>query len=277
MTQSDNAQSTHDDAQVRTSLDAPGGDLAYSLGYPPEPPFSPSSWSFDQRVTAQFDQMLARSIPQYAVMRRACFDVGASFVDPGTDIVDLGCSRGEAVAPFVDFFGAHNRFVLCETSEPMRAAAAERFKGWLDREQHRHYTLMRLEATDLRHGYPRLIMGTASLTLCILTLQFTPIEYRRQIVQRIFDTTMPGGALLLVEKVTGENARTDDLLTKNYLKYKSEQGYTEEEIARKRSALEGVLVPLSARWNEDMLKAAGFSAVECFWRWMNFVGWVAVR
>ena len=44
-----------------------------------------------------------------------------------------------------------------------------------------------------------------------------------------------------------------------------------------RASLEGVLVPVTAEWNEAMLHAAGFRQVECFWRWMNFAGWLAIR
>ena len=58
---------------------------------------------------------------------------------------------------------------------------------------------------------------------------------------------------------------------------KRENGYTEEEIQRKRLSLEGALVPLTARMNEDMLRGAGFHEVDCFWRWMNFAGWIAVK
>mgnify|MGYP002682876247 CR=1 FL=1 len=49
------------------------------------------------------------------------------------------------------------------------------------------------------------------------------------------------------------------------------------EIERKRLSLEGVQVPVTARWNEDMLRSAGFDKIECFWRWMNFAGWVAIK
>ena len=49
--------------------------------------------------------MLRRSIPQYDVMRRAVFDVGSRFVQPGTDIVDLGCARGDDFAPASAGFG----------------------------------------------------------------------------------------------------------------------------------------------------------------------------
>jgi DNA (cytosine-5)-methyltransferase 1 len=58
--------------------------------------------------------------------------------------------------------------------------------------------------------------------------------------------------------------------------WKAEQGYTHEQIARKRLALEGVLVPVTARWNEELLTAAGFRSVECVWRALNFAAWVAV-
>ncbi|MGH3921557.1 MAG: hypothetical protein ACRDS1_01640 [Pseudonocardiaceae bacterium] len=42
--------------------------------------------------------------------------------------------------------------------------------------------------------------------------------------------------------------------------------YTQEEIDRKRLSLEGVLVPVTAKWNVEMLRAAGFQQVDCFWR-----------
>ena len=41
--------------------------------------------------------------------------------------------------------------------------------------------------------------------------------------------------------------------------------------------LEGVLVPVSAAMNERFLRNAGFAKVECFWRWMNFAAWIAVK
>jgi len=48
-------------------------------------------------------------------------------------------------------------------------------------------------------------------------------------------------------------------------------------VSRKKESLEGVLVPVTARWNEQMLEEAGFRHVDCFWRWMKFAGWVAVK
>ncbi|MGD9099373.1 MAG: methyltransferase domain-containing protein [Anaerolineae bacterium] len=225
-------------------------------------------WEFDDEVTRVFDDMLRRSIPQYEVMRRAVFDVACRFQQNHTDVVDLGCSRGEALVPLVDRFGALNRFWGVDVSEPMLEAARERFKGYVNAR------VVEIRECDLRRDYPPV---SASVTLSVLTLQFTPIEYRQQIVRNAFQHTRPNGAFVLVEKVIGASAELDGLMIEVYHQLKSENGYSQEQIERKRLSLEGVLVPVTARWNEELLRTAGFTYVDCFWRWMNFAGWVAVR
>jgi tRNA (cmo5U34)-methyltransferase len=225
-------------------------------------------WAFDGDVTANFDDMLARSIPQYEVMRDLVFDVASSFAAPKTDIVDLGCSRGEAMARLIDRFGAHNRFVGVEVSPPMLEVARSRFKGLIE------MGIVDIRDDDLRVKYPPV---RASVTLSVLTLQFIPIEHRMRLLSDAAAKTIPGGALILVEKILGESVLTDGLFVSRYHRMKKEHGYSQDEIDRKRLSLEGVLVPMTAGWNQEILRAAGFTKVECFWRWMNFAAWVAVK
>jgi tRNA (cmo5U34)-methyltransferase len=225
-------------------------------------------WSFNDDVARVFDDMLARSIPQYDVMRRTVFDVGCRYVQKETAIVDLGCSRGEALAPFIDRFGALNRFVGVEVSGPMLTACRNRFKGYID------CGIVDVRELDLRKTYPPVM---ASLTLSVLTLQFIPIEHRQRVVRDMYSHTVAGGAVVIVEKVLGSSAEVDDLMVEEYYRLKAAHGYSCEEIERKKAALEGVLVPVTAKWNEDLIKGAGFSQIDCFWRWMNFAAWVAVK
>lgn len=225
-------------------------------------------WQFGEDVTDVFDDMLVRSIPQYRVMRDACFALASQYVKHNTDIVDLGCSRGEAMAALIDRFGAHNRFIGVEVSQPMLHAARERFGKLIQA------GIVDIRELDLRTSFPPV---SASVILSVLTLQFTPIEYRLQIVQNIYDHLVSGGAFILVEKVIGAGAQLDRNMIANYYALKAENGYSEEQIERKRLSLEGVLVPVTARWNEELLQMAGFRHVDCFWRWMNFAGWIAVK
>jgi len=230
--------------------------------------YAPNRWVFDDEVTRVFDDMLARSIPQYETMRRAVFDVACQFARPHTDIVDLGCSRGEAMAPLVNRYGAQCRFVAVETSPPMLAAVRERYKGYVDA------GVVDVRDMDLKEEYPPV---HASVTLSVLTLCFVPIECRQRLVRDAFRYTALGGALIIVEKILGATADLDEAMVNLYYEMKRRNGYTEGEIERKRLSLQGVLVPVTARWNEEMLRMAGFREVDCFWRWMNFAGWVAVK
>jgi len=227
-----------------------------------------TKWAFDDSVAAAFDDMLARSIPQYEVMRQTCFDLATRYAQRNTAIVDLGCSRGEAMAALLDKFGVNNHFVGVEVSDAMLDAARSRFRGLIDA------GVVEIRKLDLRSDYPQV---AASVTLCVLTLQFTPIEYRLRIMQDIYDHTVEGGALLLVEKVLGSGAKIDRTMVDLYYRLKADNGYSEEQIERKRLSLEGVLVPMTARWNEELLSMVGFRHVDCFWRWLNFAGWIALR
>lgn len=33
----------------------------------------------------------------------------------------------------------------------------------------------------------------------------------------------------------------------------------------------------TAKWNEELLQMSGFREIDCFWRWVNFAGWIAVK
>jgi tRNA (cmo5U34)-methyltransferase len=225
-------------------------------------------WEFNAEVTEVFENMLERSIPQYHVMREACAAIGSRYVQPGTAIVDIGCSRGSALEPFILRFGARNRFLALDVSEPMLEATRKRFAGYIETK------VVDVRKHDLRTGLPQC---DASLVLSVLTLQFTPIEYRMEIVASIYDRLRPGCAAIIVEKVLGSSLQIDKDMTEVYYSLKNENGYSAEAITRKRQSLEGVLVPVTASWNEQLFRQAGFRHIDCFWRWMNFAAWVAVK
>ncbi len=230
--------------------------------------YAPDRWAFDAEVTRVFEDMLDRSIPDYAEMRRLTTALGARYVQPKTDIVDLGCSRGGALAPYIEKFGAYNTYCGVEASAPMVEAARARFAKLID------CGLVRIEHCDLRTTWPRC---RPSLILSVLTLMFVPLEHRPRVVQHAYDSLTPGGAFLVVEKILGATPPLLDAFVDEYHKLKEHHGYTPAEIARKALALEAQLMPVTATWNEELLRSAGFRQVDCYWRWCNFAAWLAVK
>ena len=84
------------------------------------------------------------------------------------------------------------------------------------------------------------------MILSVLTLIFVPIECRQSLLSKVYRALLPGGALIVVEKVLGATAEIDELMVRLYYDKKRESGYTQEQIERKRLSLQGVLVPVTA-------------------------------
>jgi tRNA (cmo5U34)-methyltransferase len=227
-----------------------------------------SSWEFGPEVAEAFDDMLARSIPAYDGMRDIVARIAAEVLGnhPDPRVLDLGSSRGEAIATVDEALGGRGIFTAVEVSDAMLEVLQTRFRS---------NNRVEILPLDLRTDYPDYELY--DLVLSVLTIQFTPIEYRHAILRNIYDSIGPGGGFILVEKVLASNARLDRILTDAYYGLKKENGYSDDQVAAKRRSLEGVLVPLTAAMNEDLLRAAGFRDVEMIWRSGNFAGWVALR
>jgi tRNA (cmo5U34)-methyltransferase len=231
-------------------------------------------WGFDESVTNCFSDMLRRSIPSYDTMRRTVTSISIPFIRSDGYVLDLGCSRGDAIAEMMPFASPSTRWIGVEVSEPMREASRLRFLN---------HPFISIVDHDLRGGLENIQKNylpspdAADLILSVLTIQFVPIEYRPTLIKSIYNALRPEGAFILVEKVLGMNGLSDELLRSQYHALKGENGYSQEDIDRKRLSLEGVLVPITAKWNEEMLKDSGFATVECFWRVLNFGGWIAIK
>lgn len=223
-------------------------------------------WEFDEKVTSIFEDMLKRSIPQYQVMRNCVASLARAYAKESGLIVDLGCSRGDTIESLMTAIAVPCRYIGIDISEPMIATATERFSN---------FNNVEIEKIDLRKDYPN--VENVCLTLLILSLQFIPMEYRQVLLKKAYQSTVPGGALILVEKVLGATADINNLMVDAYYDLKQDNGYSTYEIERKRLSLEGVLVPLASRENEQMLRDAGYGQIDCFWRWMNFSGWIAIK
>lgn len=232
-------------------------------------------WTFDEAVTDCFEDMLSRSIPQYDVMRESTANLVHDIIkNPKCkketfNILDIGCSDGLMIEKLMSKFNGDGYYTGVDISEPMLKKAKYRFLDDIISGK------IKIENCDLRTDYPR---GIYDVVTSILSIQFTPIEYRQHIIQNIYNSlSNSNGCFIMVEKVLGNTDNINKLFVKNYYDMKKQNGYTEEQIERKRLSLEGVLVPVTSDWNVDLLKQAGFRQVDVFWKWMNFVGYIAIK
>lgn len=239
-------------------------------------PDGPGSWRFDKGVADQFDEHFANSIPNYADLRRFVTEAAGWQIDrfanasQSPHVVDLGASRGGALQPIVDRYGARARYTAVEIADPMRELLTERFDGYINA------GIFKVRDDDLREGYPSEI-GMAHVVISVMTLMFVPIEHRQRLLMGIARQLHSGGILIIAEKVLPAGGELDQLMNETHLKGKVDRGYAEEEVRRKALSLEGVLVPLTARFNEELILQNGFSVIDVCWAYGPFRGWVAVK
>jgi tRNA (cmo5U34)-methyltransferase len=225
-------------------------------------------FAFDGKVADVFDDMVGRSVPFYAEIQRMTCQLSADFAQAGTNVYDLGCSTGTTFLQLDPVLDPSIALIGIDNSAPMLEQARLKLA---DVAQNRRVDL---ELADIEGGYA---LENASVVLMVLTLQFVRPLHREKIARKIYEGLRPNGALIIVEKLLSADSTLNRLFIEHYYDYKREQGYSETEITQKREALENVLIPYRMEENVDLLKGAGFTHVEDFFRWYNFSGIIAVK
>jgi tRNA (cmo5U34)-methyltransferase len=228
-------------------------------------------FTFDQKVAAVFDDMVSRSVPFYGELQRMLADLSLQFLpDQDGGVCDLGCSTGTTIdlilshpacPPTTHGYGVDNAQAMLDQAKEKLAPHVEA----------KRVTLMLSDLdSDLK-------LPPVNVVLMNWTLQFVRPIHREGLLRRIHASIRPGGALLMAEKVLVEDSLLNRLYIELYYRYKARQGYTAEEIQRKRESLENVLVPYRVEENVELLKRCGFSTVDTCFRWFNWAAFVAIK
>ena len=120
-------------------------------------------------------------------------------------------------------------------------------------------------------------LSNASVTTLNFTLQFVPPEQRLALLTRIGDATLPGGVLVLSEKIRFESDAEQAIQTRLHHEFKRANGYSDLEISQKRAAIEKVLIPETLADHRDRLQRAGFDQVLVWYQCFNFVSMLAIK
>ncbi|MDK2777798.1 MAG: carboxy-S-adenosyl-L-methionine synthase CmoA [Pseudomonadota bacterium] len=231
-----------------------------------------ADFSFDQAVARVFPDMIRRSVPGYAETVAMSGIIAGRYARPGTNLYDLGCSLGA-----VSLAMRHGVQDAGEQGEGCHIIGIDNSQSMIERAE--HYIALDDASVPVTMvcgdivDYP---LENASLTALNFVLQFIDPQQRSDLLARIADATVPGGALILSEKIRfdpWEQVMQDEL----HLDFKRANGYSELEIAQKRSAIENVLIPESHDVHVERLRDAGFFRVIRWYQCFNFVSYLAVK
>lgn len=223
-------------------------------------------FEFNERVAEVFDDMLDRSVPFYQQVIEMSAEILAHTLQSGDTLYDLGCSTGTTLLNLARRLESKNvKFIGLDNSRAMLDKAARKARMFSLAER----------ITFIEQDITRADLSGAGGVVLNYTLQFIDPAVRSGFLQNIHQGLRNDGVLIVSEKVISPDAEFNEQFVAAYHQYKKKRGYSELEIAKKREALENVLIPLSIQQNKELLVQAGFNRVETFFQWFNFVSFLA--
>lgn len=223
---------------------------------------------FNERVVEVFDDMVDRSVPFYKEVIASSAQLLERFLTDDDTVYDLGCATGSSLIEFSRLLPNERlNFIGIDNSSPMLDKA--RLKAELFSCQDRVRFLLADITTFSHKGAGAIILN--------YTLQFIRPLLREEFLKRLYEHLRPGGVLLVSEKIINHDSRLNREYIEIYHQFKKSRGYSELEIAKKREALENILIPFSINENKTLLANSGFDSIETFFQWFNFCSFIAVK
>ncbi|KPX57322.1 tRNA -methyltransferase [Pseudomonas amygdali pv. photiniae] len=228
-------------------------------------------FAFNEDVVRVFPDMIKRSVPGYPTIVENLGVLAAQFAQPDTVLYDLGSSLGAVTQAL----RRHVRSEGCEViAIDNSSAMVERCREYLNAQNSMFQELLPVQVIE--GDILALEFKPASVVALNFTLQFIAPEQRLTLLGRIRDALVPGGALILSEKLRFDDEQEHALLTDLHIAFKRANGYSDLEIAQKRSAIENVMKPDSLEEHRQRLLAAGFSQVVPWFQCLNFTSLIAL-
>jgi len=226
------------------------------------------AFAFDEAVTRVFPDMIKRSVPGYNLIIPMIGVITEQYAQANTHLYDLGCSLGASLLAMRHGINAEGCKVIgIDNSQAM----IERCRSYVDIDN-------ATVPVELYEGdVTQFEYQNASVITLNFTLQFIDQDKRLALIQSLYDALVPGGALILSEKICFENDKEQEIQQELHWDFKRANGYSDLEISQKRSALENVLVPESQAQQIERLKAAGFREAFQWYQCFNFSSFIAVK
>ena len=225
-------------------------------------------FEFDDSVAGVFSDMIRRSVPGYGTLVTLTGLLAEQYVKPQSQVYDLGCSLGAITLSVLHRIrNTHCRIIAVDNSKAM----VERCKQNLP--QDFGNTSIEVRCADMLD----VKIQQASVVVINLTMQFIEPAQRLNLLRTIYDGLLPGGALILSEKIAFAKPEDQSFQDNMHIAFKKANAYSELEISQKRTALENVLIPDSIETHVDRLHKAGFKSVHQWFQCFNFVSFIAIK
>lgn len=249
--------------RLKQTMKKLGPDNIYAL-----PHEKVNDFAFDEAVARVFPDMIKRSVPGYTTIIPMIGLITEQYAQDQSYCYDLGCSLGASTLAMRH--GLKNK--KCEL------VAVDNSPSMLERCN--HYIELDNDTTPVTQlcaDIRDLEFEPCSVVTLNFTLQFLPPKDRSSLLEKIQQALLPGGVLILSEKICFDEPSEQSHLEELHWLFKKANGYSDLEVSQKRSALEQVLLPDTLDEHKTRLSHTGFGAIHLWYQCFNFMSLLAIK
>jgi len=212
----------------------------------------PNEWTFKTDAIANgFDQHVREQLPWYDIATHAVAHIARHYIPEGGTVYDIGASTGNISRAIADTVKSRNASLIAiEESDAM----CQKYVGPGE------IVCANAVQAEIR---------PFDFAVLFLVVMFIPVADRRDYLQRLWRKTLPGGAMVIVDKTLAASGYSGTVMRRLPMAWKAESGESCDNIIRKELSLAGHQRPI----DERILPGKPVS----FFRMGEFAGWIIER
>lgn len=229
------------------------------------------NWSFSDINQNDFESHVSKSVPGYYDGHKYITFLSDYFLSSKSKIYDIGCSTGNLIKRLSEYNYEKDEINFVGIEPILKFEKL--FKNNISNNKLNKTHKFEFINTPVEEFN----LDSNDLVISYYTMQFIKPKFRQFIIDNIYKSLNWGGGFFFFEKVRGIDARFHEMINLAYLEYKTEVGYSNDEIIQKMFSLKGVLESFTTNENYNFLKRAGFKDITTIYKNLCFEGILAIK
>ena len=226
------------------------------------------SWAFNKNVSLSFDEHVRQSIPFYDVFQKDIAKISEWFLKDNSVAYDLGCSQGLTIKNISKLnIDTNVRINAIDDSKYMIKFAKLNLKN----------IKKNIKVNFICGDVNKIKFEKSNLIYSILLMPFIDKKKQISLLKKSYKSLEVGGGFICVNKINSNNSDFQDIFNQLYFDFKLTKKLNEKEILKKAKSLRSVMSVNTQNETIYNLKKVGFKKVEIFFKYLNFIGVLAIK
>lgn len=220
--------------------------------------------SIFDRAAGEYDGLRRKLIPCFDEFYGTVLSIIPFKKEDNFSVLDLGAGTG-LLTSFITGAFPNSRVTLMDVSPGMLAKAKERFASAGDKISYSN--------TDFNKDP---LPGRFDIIVSALAIHHTPENELQKVFGKAYDALEKEGMFINADQTLGSSRRIENIYQDNWLKSIRKNGCTEDDV---NAAVERMKADRTAtlRTQLDLMEAAGFREVECWFKNYRFAVYSGIR